>query len=156
MRTLLLLALLLATQAAHAFYDSSKGKWINRDPIGERGGGNLFAFVENKPVIGVDKLGLYTYTKTNRPFTVSKCEIVIAYGHGTRTNNWKWNFESQDCSYGGTITCWPQQNNDMIPPQHRFPDLPMSGGTGMWEMPSGGIIRDLEQRDQLVDEEDKI
>jgi uncharacterized protein RhaS with RHS repeats len=156
MKTLLLLASLLLAEASHAFYDASIGRWISRDPIAERGGVNLFSFVENKPTIGVDPLGLYTYTKTNRTFTVEKCEIVIVYGHGSRTNNWNWKFPSPTCSYGGTITCWPQQNNDMIPPEHRFPGLPRSGGLGMWDMPSGGISRDLEQHDQLVDEEDRI
>lgn len=60
MRTLLLFALLLANQAAHAFYDSSKGKWINRDPIEEDGGANLNGFVVNSPVDQADHLGLIT------------------------------------------------------------------------------------------------
>lgn len=55
-----LLALLLASQAAHAFYDSSKGRWINRDPIGEEGGANLSGIVDNNPVDQTDELGLIT------------------------------------------------------------------------------------------------
>ena len=61
MRTLLLLALLLASQATHAFYDSSKGKWINRDPIEERGGENLLGFVNNDPIDFADPLGKALY-----------------------------------------------------------------------------------------------
>lgn len=37
---------------------SGRPKWINRDPIGERGGLNLYAFVGNDAVNQVDKLGL--------------------------------------------------------------------------------------------------
>jgi RHS repeat-associated protein len=38
-------------------YDSDSGRWPNRDPIGERGGKNLFAFVGNDSVNKSDFLG---------------------------------------------------------------------------------------------------
>ena len=53
-----LLAFLSATQLASAFYDPSLGRWLNRDPIGERGGHNLYSFVRNSPVIFFDHYGL--------------------------------------------------------------------------------------------------
>ncbi len=37
---------------------SGLGKWPNRDPIGEKGGKNLYAFVGNDPVNEFDPLGL--------------------------------------------------------------------------------------------------
>jgi RHS repeat-associated protein len=40
------------------FYNSDSGRWLNRDPIGEMGGDNLYAFVDNAPVAFVDLLGL--------------------------------------------------------------------------------------------------
>ena len=52
-----LLWLILATTAS-AFYDPHVGRWINRDPIGERGGENLYTFVRNQPVLLIDALGL--------------------------------------------------------------------------------------------------
>jgi RHS repeat-associated protein len=39
-------------------YASSQGRWINRDPIGELGGVNLFDYVRNNPVLLTDHLGL--------------------------------------------------------------------------------------------------
>jgi RHS repeat-associated protein len=40
------------------FYDPRLGRWLNRDPIAERGSLNLYAFVQNNPVNQVDLLGL--------------------------------------------------------------------------------------------------
>lgn len=36
------------------FYKPSNGRWLNRDPIGESGGENLYAFCKNNPVFNVD------------------------------------------------------------------------------------------------------
>ena len=35
-------------------YDPSLQRWLNQDPIGELGGINLYGFVDNDPVNGVD------------------------------------------------------------------------------------------------------
>lgn len=45
----------------YRFYSPVLGRWINRDPLGERGGVNLYGFVENDPVNWVDPLGLEQY-----------------------------------------------------------------------------------------------
>ena len=38
------------------FYNPELGRWVNRDPIGERGGLGLYAFVLNDPPNLVDKI----------------------------------------------------------------------------------------------------
>ena len=40
------------------YYSPSLGRFLNRDPIEELGGSNLYGFVENDPVNGWDYLGL--------------------------------------------------------------------------------------------------
>ncbi|MDT9282668.1 MULTISPECIES: RHS repeat-associated core domain-containing protein, partial [unclassified Limnospira] len=42
----------------YRYFDPETGRWPNRDPIGERGGVNLYAFVGNLPVVKLDFLGL--------------------------------------------------------------------------------------------------
>jgi len=42
----------------YRFYDAENGRWVNRDPIGERGGVNLYGFVANNSVNWVDPFGL--------------------------------------------------------------------------------------------------
>ena len=39
------------------FYSPSLGRWLNRDPIEEDGGENLYAFCENNPISDYDLLG---------------------------------------------------------------------------------------------------
>jgi RHS repeat-associated protein len=46
---------------AYRYYEPNLGRWINRDPIGERGGLNLYGFVGNNGVHSVDELGLKTF-----------------------------------------------------------------------------------------------
>jgi hypothetical protein len=64
-----LLILLTAVHSAYAFYDPHVGRWVNRDPIGEVGGNNLYGFVRNLPTMRVDYLG---------QMTVKSCEQMIA------------------------------------------------------------------------------
>ncbi len=40
------------------YYESKLQRWINRDPLGEQGGLNLFGILKNSPVNGVDPFGL--------------------------------------------------------------------------------------------------
>ena len=63
MKTLRLffLAMLLVlglNNVASAHYNSRLGRWLSRDPIGEAGGFNLYAYCGNDPVNGWDYLGL--------------------------------------------------------------------------------------------------
>jgi RHS repeat-associated protein len=45
----------------YRFYDPNLQRWLNSDPIGERGGLNLYGFVGNNPINDVDQLGLLDY-----------------------------------------------------------------------------------------------
>src|SRR5947199_3230180 len=42
----------------YRFYDPGLQRWLNRDPVGERGGLNLYRFCKHRPVMEVDPLGL--------------------------------------------------------------------------------------------------
>jgi RHS repeat-associated protein len=42
----------------YRFYSPAMGRWLNRDPLGETGGINLYAFVQNDPVNLIDPDGL--------------------------------------------------------------------------------------------------
>ena len=68
-RCLLVLAALLLLLEAHApaFYDPGTGRWLSKDPIGEKGGANLYGFVSNSPTKRIDPLGLVEVSTVNQP-----------------------------------------------------------------------------------------
>lgn len=43
----------------YRFYNPNTGRWINRDPLGEVGGANVYRFCSNSPIYQFDVLGLY-------------------------------------------------------------------------------------------------
>lgn len=48
-------------------YSASLSRWINRDPIEERGGLNLYAYVGNEPIGETDPAGTQTNCKKGKP-----------------------------------------------------------------------------------------
>jgi RHS repeat-associated protein len=55
--TLAAVTCLLSVQSGWAFYNPQTGRWLNRDPIGERGGNGLDVFIANNPSDAIDPLG---------------------------------------------------------------------------------------------------
>lgn len=55
--TILVIAFEWSIGTASAFYDASMGRWLNRDPIQEEGGNNLFEFVSNNSPNKIDPWG---------------------------------------------------------------------------------------------------
>ena len=52
----------------YRYYDPTTGRWPSRDPIAERGGKNLYAFVRNDTLNETDLLGLMDRESTYPPF----------------------------------------------------------------------------------------
>jgi RHS repeat-associated protein len=68
----------------YRYYAAQFGRWINRDPIGERGGSNLYAMLANDSVGKVDALGLAREDQidnTKYPLTYSCNCGWIDWGH---------------------------------------------------------------------------
>jgi len=77
--------LLFLPLSAYCFYNPNRGMWISRDPVEERGGLNLYAFVQNSPVDFFDCFGLY-HAKQHRELTTAALNAVSA-NSGTTGGN---------------------------------------------------------------------
>lgn len=66
----------LALLPAHAFYDPGAQRWLNRDPIAERGGINLHSFVLNSPADRFDPDGRIAFPETPEVEECSEAEWV--------------------------------------------------------------------------------
>jgi len=70
----LLLASLIIATSANAFYDPTKGRFLSRDPIGEQGGMNLYAFVGNDAVNYIDSFGLWRVVRDGKARAMAYAE----------------------------------------------------------------------------------
>ena len=90
------------------FYSPGQGRFLNRDPIEEQGGLNLYAFVGNDPVNHWDYLGLCVEAKWVE--TSYKKSEPIRTGHDSAVTGATIRHEDsmdvtlEDCSEGGSCT----------------------------------------------------
>ena len=120
----------------YRFYSPSLARFINRDPIEERGGLNLYGFLSNDPVNYADILGLASYDGPSEEegfaydLSVGECEIAIFYGHGAPGLPHNIDFEGDQCSRGVFFGCGESDTNTRIPEDRRlFPNDPGESGT---------------------------
>jgi RHS repeat-associated protein len=127
----------------YRYYDPMTSRWPSRDPIGEKGGVNLYAFVKNKIIIAIDILGIKTFS-----FEQSK---MIASGgriHGKeKIADFDIDVTEDTSGYtGDTTNCagevsfkvkftWTSTNDDFVgggntPVQANSPDTGFDDGKG--------------------------
>ncbi|TAE90030.1 MAG: RHS repeat-associated core domain-containing protein, partial [Verrucomicrobia bacterium] len=56
----------VAKYYGYRYYHPQTGRWINRDPIEENGGLNLYSFIDNKSINALDYLGLKREKRTGK------------------------------------------------------------------------------------------
>jgi RHS repeat-associated protein len=85
----------------YRFYLPGSGRWMTRDPIGERGGMNLYAFVGNNPINKFDPMGLFDpFTAQTTTLPPEAAKFVADYMA---------NFESMPISQGAYANQFRQQ-----------------------------------------------
>jgi RHS repeat-associated protein len=107
-------------------YSPVLGRWLNRDPIEEEGGVNLYGFVDNGPVFTADSMGSAKFKGKSKTsgffysFSVDKCEVVIIYGHGHIRLPHEVIFVDKKTSAAYFWGCWPDVTNSKIPRENRL------------------------------------
>ena len=81
----------------HRFYNPAVMRWINRDPIGESGGLNLYMFCNNNPMVHVDMIGYSVWDYV--PFiSTARAAIERFIGHVPGSSVVDYSFVSpKDC-----------------------------------------------------------
>ena len=78
-RLLPFLALAASLQLTPGYYDPAAQRWINRDPIGELGGADVYRFAGNSGVSRTDALGLFD-PGTGTAIGVGLCTVTVSSG----------------------------------------------------------------------------
>lgn len=103
------LAVLILTEAASAYYSPAKGRFLARDPAGEEGGVNLHSFAKNAPVVLADYAGLWTidrqgdaqaFARPDQDDTIADLAQIIGLD-ANEAANW---LEVISVSIGGSIS----------------------------------------------------
>ncbi|RBP40370.1 RHS repeat-associated protein [Roseimicrobium gellanilyticum] len=143
----------------YRYYSSELGRWLNRDPIEEQGGFNLYGMVGNDPVNEVDVLGLAWYDPKKcdcQTFEVSLPQFKISsppflskgIGWGitlTLEAGFKASFKGEICNY----CCSGKKKKDVrtgtwsinftgkieVKGGYHIPEIPVGGG---WKI--GGFL----------------
>lgn len=66
----------------HRAYSAELGRWISRDPVGEIGGSNLYAYVSNSPTNDADPWGLFPSASCLAAATAAGAAAGAAVGAG--------------------------------------------------------------------------
>jgi RHS repeat-associated protein len=114
----------------YRYYDPNLQRWPNRDPKEERGGINLFEFVQNNPISHFDSFGLTTYT-----WSVPRCGaglytavIQVIEGSGSYGNI------VDDGNHG------PRSDKAACPPLYPGVDPTPPGDSPLYEDTPGGAF----------------
>ena len=82
-RLLQLSIFLFLASTTQAYYQAEQGRWLNRDPIEEWGGVNVYGLVENDPVNYIDYIGL------SKKVFCYKLMLSTAYSDKGPGSDWK-------------------------------------------------------------------
>jgi len=85
----------------YRFYSPELMRWLNRDPIGEEGGRNLYGFVGNMPINAVDSLGLKISIVTEKLFNLANIKKTTGShsGRGLTEINSKVRLSCRNCVF---------------------------------------------------------
>jgi RHS repeat-associated protein len=91
--------------AVYRAYDADIGRWINRDPIRERGGLNLYEYVFDGPTRKTDRLGLSSGHENDAPISLSGRQCSNCTPQGAIPFDFQYEGGGFHPSMGGALFC---------------------------------------------------
>jgi RHS repeat-associated protein len=143
----------------YRYYNPSGGRWVSRDPIEEKGGLNVYGFVKNGPIGGIDSVGLKAEMPLNLDFPstlvpdpnkpgsyilkrsgkykIGKCRYVVLVGHGRHQPAV---MDGGSCGLGAAYGCYtgggtydnpnPDESSRILPSRVTVPPVVSPGIPG--------------------------
>ena len=97
----------------YRYYSAGLGRWLNRDPIEEQGGLNLYGMVGNDAVVRWDVLCMFG--SAPRVVKVKNCEAVIYIGHASHEVTFQTDKgSSSSCWKAAALVCNPAVVNNPL------------------------------------------
>ena len=127
-------------------YNPALGRWISRDPIGERGGINLYAYVHEQPVQWTDPSGL---DERHGGLSVDDTPLIekpAPPGVDTQPDpsvNLPGNLRNNPYAYPGLHPELPCVHAPVLPCQDSNPPMPGTpgpDGSSNWKAPDGTVF----------------
>jgi uncharacterized protein RhaS with RHS repeats len=106
----------------YRYYHTNLGRWLSRDPLGEKGGLNLYAFVRNNGLNNSDFIGLSCYEKPDSfewdvPLEIANIKINLKTQSmpNSVTGSYVAEFKSADITWKGhaQVTCCCEKIGDV-------------------------------------------
>ena len=82
----------------YRYYDPRLGRWLNRDPIEEDGGANLYGYVQNRPADRTDPLGLASVEAGDRTKACCWYQTTTVYTEDTPMGGWRTRTATHTCA----------------------------------------------------------
>jgi len=104
-------------------YDPETGRWISRDPLGEDGGMNLYAYVSNGPIVYIDRFGLFGdgFRKEYQEYPYLKHYLYPSgFGHSDFTGGDEFDYTAED---HGWTTPYIRPKNHFRPLEESIRDV---------------------------------
>lgn len=92
---------------AFRYYNSDTGRWINRDPITENGGVNLYGMVRNNLIQWIDSLGLVDFFFAQQRGSFDSFQLIPGVGGAVGVwgqNSWNANGDYSGVGCSGTTS----------------------------------------------------
>lgn len=139
-------------QMGYRYYSPALGRWLSRDPIGIKGGGNLYEMTKNNPADISDNLGLEPNTYKNQT-AAARAALKAVNPLSIKENIEKCGMVCKDRKTGKYFTTGPVDGTIASCTPGTAPCPCTSTTVGYWHTHGGFVDKNKDRIDDYLSEE---